>query len=192
MKKALASIALAAMLTPTVSSADFLNYNYVDGGLAFYPNFGNQDFVGVDANASFSITHNVFVFGGLTYLTDDLDLTAMHIGGAYRVEVARDVDIYGGLTLEYQEIEMTFFHPTLGRVKRTVDDTALGLRGGIRATISNQWEVGSQVRVITGDLDYVGISGYGQYFLNRNVGLIGEVDIYDGEVGVIARLRYNF
>jgi len=194
-KKAFFLLALAGMLSPAAVSANSISYNYVDGGLAFYPSFNGQDFFGIDATGSVAVTPDVFVFGGLKHLTDDLDLTAIHLGGAYRVEVAPDVDVYGGLTLEYQKVEATFRFldgDGLRRVTASFSDTALGLRGGIRARINEEVEIGGQVRLVTGDLDYFGISGYAQYFLSPNLGLVGEVDSYDGELGLIGRVRYNF
>jgi hypothetical protein len=197
MKKAFVSLALAGMLAPGFVSADSISYNYVDGGFAYYPSFGNQDFFGIDATGSLAVTKDVFIFGGLKYLTDDVDLTAFHVGGAYRVEVAPDVDVYGGLTLEYQEVEtrVVFFNPITSQIEQRTDsrsDTSLGLRGGVRARVNEQLEIGGQVRLVTGDWDYFGVSGYGQYFLSPNLGLVGELDSYDGELGVIGRIRYNF
>ena len=187
-KKAFFLLALAGMIFPVAVSANSISYNYVDGGLAFYPSVGNQDFFGIDATGSVAVTPEVFVFGGLKYVTDDVDLTAIHVGGAYRVEVAPDVDVYGGLTLEHQKLEET--RRSRGRAR--FSDTALGLRGGIRARINEQVEIGGQARLVTGDLDYFGISGYAQYFLSPNLGLVGEVDLYDGELGLIGKVRYNF
>ncbi len=196
MKKTLASLFAAGLLAPAIASANDISYSYVDGGLALYPDFEDQTFIGIDATGSFAVTPDIFVFGGLKYLTDDLDLTAIHVGGGYRFEVAPATDIWGGLTIEYQEIEFT------GRscdifgncTSRTVsfDDTSLGIRGGLRHRLNEDFEVGGSARIVTGDLDYFGISGYGQYFLNQNLGVIGEVDLYDGELGLIGKVRFNF
>jgi hypothetical protein len=46
-------------------------------GLALYPSFESQNFIGIDTRGSLAINDQIFAFGGLKYLTDDIGL----IGG---------------------------------------------------------------------------------------------------------------
>jgi len=181
-KKSLVSLLCAGLLLtifPPLAFADALNYNYVKGGLAVYPDFSGQDFIGAEFKGSYLITPEIFAFGGLLYLTDDVDLTAIHVGGAYRLTMDESTDIYGGLTIEHQDIDGVF------------DDTALGIRGGVRHRLSPDLEIGGQLRIITGDLDYFGIRGTTRYFLDENRSIVGELDIYDGELGLLVGLSLN-
>lgn len=194
MMKSITPVLAACLLAPLAASAQSLNYNYIQGGGALYPDFDGQDFIGVDVNGSILMTEDVFIFGGMKFLTDDVDLTAVHLGAGYRHALAAETDVYAGVTLEYQEIEATFVDPDTLEETTTasIDDTGIGLRAGLRHMLTDEFEVAAQVRLVTGDLDYFGVTGTAQYFLNRQVGLIGEVDIYDGEMGVIGGVRFNF
>lgn len=183
MKKTLTSLLAAGLMAPAFAAAQNLNYNYVDAGLAFYPDFEDETFFGLDATGSFAITPDVFVFGGMKYLTDDVDLIAFHIGPGYRFALDARTDIYGGLTLEYQEVDYD---------NGSEDDTALGVRGGLRHRLTQELELGGQIRAVTGDFDYVGFSAYAQYFVRRDLGLIGELDVYDGNLGLIGKVRFAF
>lgn len=187
MKKTVTALAAAALIGPAVVSAQTLNYSYVEGGLAFYPGFENQDFMGLDLKGSYAITPEIFAFGGLKYLTDDVDLQAFHVGGAYRFAVDARTDVYGGLTIENQDIEVSAGGRTFSD-----SDTSLGIRGGVRHRLNEQLEIAGQIRLITGDWDYVGLTGTAQYFLSEQLGLIGEVDVYDGNLGLIGGARYQF
>lgn len=194
MKKLIAPMLAASLIAPLAASAQDLDYSHLQGGFAFYPGFEGQDFVGIDAKGSFAITDSWFAFGGLKYLTDDVDLTAAHLGAGYRFELARGTDVYGGLSLEYQEIESRLVDPnTLDTViKASSDDTSLGVRGGLRHRLTDEFELGAEARYVLGDLDYFGLTGSAQYFITDQLGLVGEVDLYDGEMGVIGAARYNF
>jgi hypothetical protein len=177
-----------AALLPTAVSAESLSYNFIEGGLALYPSFESETFIGVDTRGSLAINENVFAFGGLKYLTDDVDLTALHVGGGYRHGVDARTDLWGGVTIEYQEVDF----PGACSFCDSVDDTALGLRGGIRHQLDEKLEVGAGARIITGDLDYVGLTGTGRYAIERNLKLFGEIDLYDGELGLIGGLTVEF
>ena len=195
MKATIAPILAAGLIAaPLAVSAQDLNYNYIQGGFAFYPSYEDQDFIGVDAKGSIGITPDIFIFGGMMFLTDDADLTTAHLGAGYRFALARGTDVYGGVTLEYQEIESSFVDPDTLETSISVstDDTSIGLRGGIRHMLSDDLEVGGQVRYVTGDMDYFGLTGSAQYFMTDRIGLVGEVDLYDGELGVIGSARFNF
>lgn len=188
MKKGFQGLLLSAALLPAAVSAESLSYNFIEGGLALYPSYESQTFIGVDVRGSHAINENVFAFGGLKFLTDDIDLTALHVGGGYRHGLDTRTDVWGGVTIEYQEAEFSGACNGCG----SVDDTALGLRGGIRHQLDDKLEIGAGARIITGDLDYVGLTGTGRYAIERNLKLFGEVDLYDGELGLIGGLTLEF
>ena len=172
---------LLAILSPVSFAARTLSYNYVKGSLCIYPDADyDQSFMGVELQGSYLITPEIFALGGLQYLTDDFDLTAIHAGAAYRYGLDNKTDIYGGLTIEHQDYDGVF------------DDTALGLRGGIRHILNADWELGGQLRIVTGDLDYVGMRGTARYFIDEDLSLVGEVDVYDGDLGLLGGITYNF
>jgi hypothetical protein len=91
----------------------------------------------------------------LKYLTDDIDLTALHLGGSYHYGLDARTDLWGGVTVEYQEFDFD---------RGSVNDAALGLRG---------------------DLDYVGFTGTPRYAIKRDFKLFAELDVYDSELGII-------
>ncbi len=182
---------LVLLCTPAwVGAEKELNYNYVQGQLAWYPSAdlakSSQDYLGIDMRGSYQILPDYpefFAFGELQYLTDDADLTNFHFGGAYRGEIHEQTDFYGGLTIEYTKFDWD---------NGDDSDIALGLRGGVRHILTPDWELGGQLRLITGDYDYVGLRGNAQYALQENLGLVMELDLYDGELGFQGGVRYNF
>lgn len=184
MKKGLQGLTAATLFVPVLAAAESLSYNYIEAGLALYPSYESQDFFGVDLGASYGLTKNVFAFGGLKYLSDDIDATAFHVGGAYRHYLNEKTDIWGGVTVEHQEFD--------GNGWGSVDDTALGLRGGLRHQVDRQLEVGGSARIITGDLDYVGLTGTARYAIQQDMKLYAEIDLYDGELGLIGGLSFDF
>lgn len=195
MKKRILPVIIAGLMAaPLAAGAQDLRYNYLQGGVAFYPSFENQDFIGVDFRGSVSLMQEFFAFGGVQFLTDDVDLTAVHAGVGYRQPLMDGTDVWGGVTLEYQEFESEFVDPGTGvtLISASEDETSIGFRAGVRHLITDEFEVAGTMRYVTGDLDYFGITGTAQYFVNEQVGLIGEVDLYDGELGVIAGGRFNF
>lgn len=196
MKKGITGLVAAAALLPAAVAAESLSYNYVEGGLALYPSYESQTFLGLEGRGSFAINENIFAFGGLKYLTDDVDLTALHVGGGYRHGLDAKTDLWAGLTIEYQEIDggtqcvNTFSGPFC--VSNSFDDTALGLRGGLRHQLDDKLEIGGSARIITGDLDYVGLTGTARFALRDNLKLLGEADLYDGELGLIGGVTLEF
>lgn len=196
MRKGITGLVAAAALLPTAVAAESLSYNYVEGGLALYPSFESQTFMGVDGRGSIAINENVFAFGGLKYLTDDVDLTALHVGGGYRHGLDAKTDVWGGVTIEYQDIDggRQCFDTGFGVqcVSASFDDTALGLRGGLRHQLDDKLEIGGSARLITGDLDYVGLTGTARFAIRENLKLLGEVDLYDGELGLIGGVTLEF
>ncbi|SFR56048.1 hypothetical protein SAMN05216203_1380 [Marinobacter daqiaonensis] len=183
MKNGIRGLTAAAMLLPVAAMAESLSYSYLEGGVALYPDFESEDFIGLDTRGSLALNENVFVFGGLKYLTDDVDLTALHVGGGYRHGLDARTDLWGGVTLEYQELDWN---------SAEVDDTGLGIRGGLRHQLTNELEVGVGGRVITGDLDYVGFTGTARYAIERDFKVFAELDVYDGEPGIIGGVTFEF
>jgi opacity protein-like surface antigen len=194
MKKLIASLTVATLMTSVFASAQTdppagINYNYIEGNFAFYPDADGQDFVGPRIRGSFLVAPQVFVFGQFRYLTDDIDYTQAHLGAAYRHAVANDTDIYGGLSIEYAEFD---FPGPFG----SVDEVGFGVRAGLRHRLNQDFELAGEIRYVNfgGDIDddYVGFTGTLQYFIQENLGLIGEIDVEDGEIGFLAGARFNF
>lgn len=194
MKKIIIAMLAAGLIASATASAQTappagLNYNYVEANIAIYPDADGQDFVGPRVRGSFLVIPEVFLFGQFRYLTDDIDYTQAHLGAAYRHEVAPDTDVYGGVSVEYAEFD---FPGPFG----SVDDFGFGLRGGIRHRLNDDFELGGEVRYVNigGDIDddYVGFTGTLQYFVNQHLGLIGEIDVEDGEIGFLGGARLNF
>lgn len=198
MNRLKAAVLAAGLIAPGVAlsaaPAPDLSYRYLQGGIAYYPGFGDQDFVGADLRGVIAITPEIFLFGAFKYLTDDVDLKAGHVGGGYRLALGPETDVYGGLSAEYQRVEANVVDPDslITERKRSTDDTSLGVRAGVRHLLVPQIEVGGEIRYVTGDLDYFGLAANIQYFINPRIGLIGEIDVYDDEMGVIGGARVNF
>lgn len=179
--------ALTMSLLPATAAGQTHDYTFVQGGLAYYPgasihDTSSQDYVGVDLKGAYEITPDIFALGGLKYLNDDYSLTSLHAGGAYRVTIDERIDIYGGPTLEYQRLSNGGSDTELG----------LGLRGGLRLQLNPELELGGEMRVVTGDADYVGLTGTAAYALNNETSVIAEADLYDGELGLIGGVRLTF
>lgn len=186
MKQSIQRLALVIALCPAAALASDLSYNYVEGGVALYPGADNdQDFAGFDSRLSAELTPEVFVFGGLKFLGDDIDYTAIHAGAGVQHGLNPQTSIWGGVTMEYQDFD--FPSPAGG-----VDDTGLGLRGGLRHQVNQELEVGGSARVITGDLDYVGFAFTSRYALSRELSFLGELDVFDGDLGIIAGVSLAF
>ncbi|TVP60682.1 MAG: hypothetical protein EA349_01015 [Halomonadaceae bacterium] len=186
MKHSIQRLALIVALCPAAAMASDLSYNYVEGGIALYPSADrSQDYVGFDSRLSAELTPEVFVFGGLKYLTDDVDYTAIHAGVGFQHGLNRQTSLWGGVTMEYQDFD---FPGNLG----SVDDTSIGLRGGLRHQLNQDFEIGGSARVITGDLDYVGFAFTTRYALSRDLSFLGELDVFDGDLGIIAGVSLAF
>lgn len=190
MRNTLITTALAGAGLLFAGSASALNYNYVQGGLAYYPSFDtgpgvDQDFFGGDVQLSFTMTPNLFLLGGVQYLTDDVDLTAAHLGPAYRMPLQRGTDLYGAVTAEYQDFDAN---------GASDDDTSVGVRVGMRQQMTPTFELNGQLRYIAGsdDFDYFGVRVGSVFDITEQMAFTGDLDLYDGEVGLIAGLRLNF
>ena len=192
MKKPVAFIIASALFVSTFSftstaEAQSLDHNYVEANVAFYPSYGggprSQDYAGWRFRGAFQVIPEAFVFGQYRFLTDDIDYTQAHLGAAYLLGVARQTDIYAGPSMEFMG-----FSPG-------PDEVGFGFRGGVRHRINPEMEFGVEVRYVTIggriDTDYVGATGTFQYHIATKIGLTGEIDVEDGEVGFLAGARIN-
>lgn len=189
-------VALLAVLAMPVW-AQGPSFSYAEAGLALYPNFESESLLGAQVRGSQALNTQWFMFGGLKALTGDIDVTALHGGGGYRYSVDHRTDVWGGLTLEYQEVEAEQcvtrqLQGTTTCSGVSSDDTAPGLRGGIRRQLHRDLEIGASARYVTGDLDYLGFTGTARYRWQSDVSVLVEADYYDGNVGVIGGLSLRF
>lgn len=176
------------------------SYSFAEAGLALYPNFESETLLGAQVRGSQALDTEWFMFGGLKALTGDIDVTTFHGGGGYRHSLDHRTDVWGGLALEYQEIEVERCESVPqpgGNIARVcsdaaTDDTAPGLRGGIRRQVHRDLEIGASARYVTGDLDYLGVTGTARYRWQRDVSVLAEADYYDGNFGVIGGLSLHF
>ena len=173
------------------------SYSFAEAGLALYPNFESESLLGARVQGSQTLDTRWFMFGGLKALTGDIDVTALYGGAGYRHPVDHRTDVWGGLTLEYQdvEVEQCVTDPLQGTTNCSdagTDETAPGLRGGIKRQVHRDLEIGASARYVTGDLDYLGVTGTARYHWQRDVSLVAEADFYDGNFGVIGGLSLRF
>ncbi len=181
-------LVLSALPFSSNATAQSLDHNFLEASAAFYPSYGggprSQDFAGWRVRGAFQPIPEAFIFAQYRFLTDDIDYTQAHLGAAYTLEVARRTDIYAGPSVEFMG-----FSPG-------PDEVGFGFRGGLRHRINQELEFGLEARYVTIgggiDNDYVGATLTFQYHVARNVGLIGEVDVEDGDPGFLAGLRVNF
>ncbi len=185
-------LGLAGLFLPGLSSAQEFNYDYVEGGITLYPSVGSQDYIGPEFRASYGITDEWFAFGGLQLLSDDVDLTTWHVGAGYRIPIDADTEAWVGPTLEYQEWEVSFTNFFGDTTTSGVDDTAIGVRGGVRTRISDELQLAGEARLVTGDFDYFGLNGKALFALTPDLDAYGMLDLYDGELGFGGGVRFNF
>ncbi|XOZ35101.1 hypothetical protein ACMDCT_07665 [Halomonadaceae bacterium KBTZ08] len=172
------------------------SFSFAEAGAALYPNFESESLLGAHARGSQMLSTEWFMFGGLKVLTGDIDVTSAHGGGGYRYALDHRTDVWGGLTLAYQDIELErcVTNPLQGNRCSSVstDDTAPGLRTGLRRQLHRDLEIGASARYVTGDMDYLGVTGTARYHWQRNVSVVAEADFYDGNFGVIGGLSLHF
>lgn len=202
MKRALlVSAVLVSLAVPFNSSAaeittelaDF-SYNYIEGGPAVYPGYGgrrgggSQDFIGVRVGGTAEFTNEIFGYGQLRLLTDDVDFTSVSGGAAYRLPVPlpEPMDVYAGGGLEYWNVSNN----------GSADGLGLSVRSGVRYRINRDLEANGEARVVRigGDIDetFIGIRGQILFDMAGPLSLLGEVDIEDGEVGLLGGFRAGF
>ena len=191
-------LALLVLLAASVVHAQGPSYSFAEAGLALYPNFESERLIGADFRVSKALNSEYFAFGGFKALSGDVEVNALHAGAGYRRPLDHQTDVWAGLTAEYQDIQVercqaaTF--PNTGTVCNDVgsDDVAPGLRGGIRRQVHRDLQVGASARLITGDLDYLGLTATGRYRWQQDIHVLAEVDFYDGNFGVVGGLSIPF
>lgn len=185
MKTVIKSLVLATAVFSTAASAD-LSYTYAEGGVAILMPSG-QTLMGFDVRGSYLATENIFAYGGFRLLSDDYDYTNWHIGAGYRHPIDAKTDVWAGVNLEYQEFDLDCWIYSC-----SVDDTAPAIRGGLRHQLNEQIEVGASARYVTGDVDYLGLTGQGRYFIQKNLSATAEVDLQDGDFGLFGGVTFFF
>lgn len=192
--KRIAPYLLSVTLWPLVGHSAELHYDYVDVGLSLYPSADSQTWLGPKVRGSMAINEDVFVFGEFSYLTDDVDLTNLVAGGAYRFELDPKTDLWGGVGLSYSNVSAPrVCEPISGVCYSTShNDTALGLFGGLRHQKNSDLELAGTLRMITGDFDYVGLTGTARYAMDENWTLVADLDLFDGDLGVFGGVHFRF
>ena len=190
--------ALVLVLPASAALAQGPSYSLAEAGLALYPSFENEPAIGADVRVSKALNTDYFAFGGFKALTGDVEVTALHAGAGYRHPLDHRTDAWAGLTAEYQEIQVESCETnTLQGNTRvcsdvSTDDVAPGLRGGIRRQVHRDLEIGASARLITGDMDYLGLTATGRYRWQQNIHVLAEADFYDGNFGLIGGLSVPF
>lgn len=195
-KQLLAALTIVGLAAPLSAQAQ-ISYNYIEGGLVAYPSyrfpggsFRGEDFLGLRAGASFEITNDIFTFGQFRYLTDDFDMTNFHWGGGYvlPLPLPNEASVWAGAAVEYVHV-----NPPSGS---SDGEFGFSIRGGGRYIVHPDVEVGVDGRVVRygGDIGetFFGVAGRGVWTFNQNLGLVGELDIEDGEPGVFFGARVTF
>lgn len=189
MKNKLLSLAAASLFVASAAQAE-LNYNYVEGGLGILIPSG-QTLIGPDIRGSFAINKDIFIYGGFRFLTDHTDYTNMHLGAGYRFAINKKTDVWGGANLEYNKIETCWsYWYTSGCHSNNY--TSIALRGGARHQINDKLELGTTLRLVTGNYNYLGVNGHVRYKLAKSLDFKGELDIQDGDLGLFAGVTYYF
>ena len=201
MKKKLLALTLSSLVCATGASAQSLVTTYVEGNLAIYPGVSGETPLGIDLRGAIELNEmtgvdNLFAFAGYRYLTDKTDYSNLYFGAGYNHSVDSQTRIWGGANLEYQKVEYdeTYcFHPGVCSSRSgSFNDTSIALRGGLRHQHSHELEFGGELRLVTGDFDYLGIKGFTRFFFEEDLYAIGEVDIQDGDLGLVIGLGKVF
>ncbi|WP_416397494.1 hypothetical protein [Allohahella sp. A8] len=177
-------LVLTAVLLPSLASADAQNYKYVEGGLDMLF-VDEQTFIGPQIRGAFSFTDNLFALAGLRVLSDDVDYTNYWFGAAYNQAIDMKTSVWAGGSIEFQEY-------SYGRGFYDFDDTAPAIRGGVRHQLNQQLELASSARFVTGDADYFAISGTARFAITPQLHLLGELEIMDGEIGLLGGASFFF
>lgn len=190
-------VTLVLVLPASAVLAQGPSYSFAEAALALYPNFESERVIGADFRASKALSTEYFAFGGFKALAGDVEVNALHAGAGYRHPLDHRTDVWAGLTAEYQDIQVESCVTDPVRQRRVCrdagsDDVAPGLRGGIRRQVHRDFQVGASARLVTGDLDYVGLSATGRYRWQQNIHVLAEVDFYDGNFGLIGGLSVPF
>ena len=191
-------VMLVLVLPASAVLAQGPSYSFAEAGLALYPNFESERVIGADFRASKALSTEYFAFGGFKALAGDVEVNALHAGAGYRRPLDHRTDVWAGLTAEYQDIQVESCQTVTFPNTRTVcndvgsDDIAPGLRGGLRRQVHRDLQLGASARLITGDLDYVGLRATARYRWQQNIHVLAEADFYDGNFGLIGGLSVPF
>ncbi|MAM87949.1 MAG: hypothetical protein CME36_11660 [unclassified Hahellaceae] len=176
-------LVFATVFMPTLASADALNYKYVEGGLnMFYVE--DEDLMGFQGRGAFSISENIFALAGVRSLSDTGDYSHVWLGAGYNQTLNQQTSAWAGVSVDNQETEWeeeTRFY----RVRYRSKETALGLRGGIRHQLNQQVELAGTARIVTGDLDHYAVSGTTRFAITPQFNLLGEIEIMEGDLGLL-------
>ncbi|SFX20668.1 outer membrane beta-barrel protein [Marinospirillum alkaliphilum] len=185
------AIALAFAALPFATTAQALNYNYVEGGLVMYSDIDGEDLTGFGVRASYELEQvdpKAFVYGGYTLMSDNIDVTQLHFGAGYRFEINNQTEAWAGAGFDSTKVKVKI--SGLGTFSDS--DTALALRGGVRHQLTEDTELAATMRIVTGDYDYTGFAFTVRQRLNEQLSLLGEIDSFDGDIGFIAGVHYGF
>lgn len=146
--------------------------------------FGLADHLSLDSQRD----PGFVAMGGVQLLSDQTDQKAGFAGLGMAIDaqgvLGGQARRYAGLTLEYQHVESD--------MGWEVDDAAPGVRIGTMERLTPEMFLDTELRYVTGDLDYWGVSGRVNYKLEAQVTGYGGVQWLDGELGFEAGARYSF
>ena len=196
-QRCLFPVVLLFLVGSTSAIAQQTNGNHVEGGGALYPNFESELTLGGLFRLRQMANDAWFGFGGVLALRGDTELLAMHGGAGYLHPLDAATDLWGGPSLEYQDLtveDCAFNAQQQENVcsSASEDDVSIGLRGGIRHRFHRQLEGEVGARLVTGDLDHVGLSAAGRYLWQNNMSVLAEIDFYDNNFGVLGGLSFAF
>lgn len=196
MKKLILASSLAVATSfATAHAAEPLSYNYVDG---FYNVVDFGDSIGpISQLDGFGIRGSIELGGGFFAHTGyrnstrrSITLRDFTLGGGYAHYISPSALLYG--TLDYRNLSAS------GPGSSESTD-GLGLSAGVRGLVSPNMELRGGIRY-----DDFGRDAFGrrtdetfaelgaQFNINRNLGLIGEVQISSDDSQYLAGVRYSF
>lgn len=182
---------LAAAMLPTLASADALNYKYAEGGLDIL-NAG-QDFMGVQARGAFSITDNVFAIAGVRSLSDITAYSHVWFGAGYNQAINQQTSAWVGGSLDVQQVEYRYRYRFTNRTyTEDVKETAPAVRGGVRYQLTPQLELAGSARFVTGDFDHYAFTGTTRFAVTNQFHLLGEIEVYEGDPGLLLGGSFMF
>lgn len=177
-----------------------LSYHYVEGGLAFFPGYGlwdeiEEDMIGLHFRGVNAFTDELFLRGGLRYLTDNLDFTWLDIGLGYRFMYSGNWEFYAGGGIDY--IDVSGNVEIMGmQLDVSGDDIGVRFFSGTRYMVDETWELGSELSWGTVEpphaANFYRITGNVIYAMTEQVGILGEIGIENGSPGFLGGARWAF
>lgn len=193
MRIAPVAFALSAVLAVSAARADDISYNYLDVGYAQVDiDDYSEDADGFLLRASFEITPNVFIFGGYSDLSVDVDgfgfdvdLKEYDMGAGYAWPVGRSSSLYG--TLRYVSAEAEALGVGL-------DDDGYGAALGLRTRPAPSLELETFVDYVdlddSGDDTSIGLAG--RYFFTPQFALALEAQFSDDATAYGLGFRWHW